>query len=530
VDCCGENPIQGKASPGSCHEVGVDVPIRTGNTISLFDDNVQMSGVYKFYMEKSCVATHQGESCTYIEISDPDFNHHNFPVGVSKIKIQGFDIAGNKHECIKTLIVHDTEPPVFKTPEDQSSKTLIKHVSKEDCTVKNNDPFVTYEGLGFEPFATDNCDTSVEVNKYIYDQDGNLLYDSKSDDPAGDFKNGPGTYKMVYEAIDDYTFGLLLETDDPAGDFSGGPGKYKMVYEATDGGSKLKTTHNVTLILNDVDHPTEISNCPENIDVLIEPNDLYTQEDVVNWTVPEVVADNCLEVAPAPPAEEINSTVPGSKFPVGTTLVKYVFKDGAEPPNHYPHECKFTVTVTQKKNPVEITCPDDVTVVTLPHAAFAIVRWEMDPAMQGNQEIDVTYPQGVSSGMPFPFGVTEVKATAVGTLPKGQTGELPFAECFFTVTVTDNQDPKCDSRELQCASGSQEDAIKPFHICAGPQLDIEHDEGFAQTFEYEILGVSLKPTYPEAGCCNSGMGVEHVCDKTPETAETKTRMCIPQSS
>ena len=100
--------------------------------------------------------------------------------------------------------------------------------------MKNNDPFVTYEGLGFEPFATDNCDTSVEVNKYIYDQDGNLLYDSKSDDPAGDFKNGPGTYKMVYEAIDDYTFGLLLETDDPAGDFSGGPGKYKMVYWAPD--------------------------------------------------------------------------------------------------------------------------------------------------------------------------------------------------------------------------------------------------------------------------------------------------------
>merc|ERR1719359_2126912 len=85
-----------------------------------------------------------------------------------------------------------------------------------------------------------------------------------TDDPAGDFSGGPGKYKMVYEAIDDYTFGLLLETDDPAGDFAGGPGKYKMVYEATDGGSKLKTTHNVTLILNDVDHPTEISNYPRS--------------------------------------------------------------------------------------------------------------------------------------------------------------------------------------------------------------------------------------------------------------------------
>merc|ERR1719174_2037202 len=339
--------------------------------------------------------------------------------------------------------------------------------------------------------------------------------------------NGPGTYKMVYEAIDDYTFGLLLETDDPAGDFSGGPGKYKMVYEATDGGSKLKTTHNVTLILNDVDHPTEISNCPENIDVLIEPNDLYTQEDVVNWTVPEVVADNCLEVAPAPPAEEINSTVPGSKFPVGTTLVKYVFKDGADPPNIYPHECKFTVTVTQKKNPVELTCPDPINVVTLPNANFAIVRWEQPPATQGNDILDVTYPQGVSSGMPFPFGVTEVKAKTVGTLPVGQEGELPFAECFFTVTVVDNQNPKCDSRELVCAPGSQTDAIKPFHICEGHQLDVSLDEGYTKTFEYTVLGVIPEPDYPMSGCCNSALDVEHVCDVTSETAGTPTRVCVP---
>merc|ERR1719353_380338 len=382
VDCCGENPIQGKASPGSCHEVGVDVPIRTGSTISLFDDNVQMSGVYKFYMEKDCVATTHGEACTYVEISDPDFNHHSFPVGLSKIKIQGFDIAGNKHECIKTLIVHDKEPPVFTTPPDLASKTLIQHVSNASCTMQNNAPFVSYEGLSFQPTASDNCDAAVEVVKYIYDLDGNLLYDSKSDDPSGDFSYGPGTYKMVYEAIDDYSFDL----------------------PAPVGGSTLKTTHDVTLILNDVDHPTEISNCPENIDVFIEPNDLGTAEGVVNWTVPEVVADNCLGMVSPPPAEEINNTAPGSKFPVGTTLIKYVFKDGAEPPNIYPHECKFTVTVTQKENPVDITCPEEITVVTLPNAAFAIVRWDIAPATQGSDEINVTYPQGVASGMPFPFG------------------------------------------------------------------------------------------------------------------------------
>merc|ERR1719181_229054 len=251
VDCCGENPIQGQASVGQCHEVGVDIPIRTGSTISLFDDNVQMSNVYKFYMETHCTATAQGEECTYVEISDPDFNHHNFEVGESKIKIQGFDIAGNKHECIKTLYVHDKEPPVFTTPEDQAAKTLIHHVSEESCTVKNNDPFASYEGLSFPSTASDNCDQDVEIAKYIYDLEGNLLYNSMVDDPAGDFTSGPGEYKMVYEAIDDYSFSL----------------------PAPVGGSKLTTNHTVQLILDDVDAPTEISHCPNDTTVFIEPNE-----------------------------------------------------------------------------------------------------------------------------------------------------------------------------------------------------------------------------------------------------------------
>merc|ERR1719353_2784529 len=507
-DCCGENPIQGHASSGQCHEVGVDIPIRTGSTISLFDDNVQMSNVYKFFMETHCTDTAHGQECTYVEITDPDFNHHNFEVGVSKIKIQGFDISGNKHECIKTLFVHDEEPPAFTTPSDQASKKLIQHVSDKSCTVKNEAPFKAYEELSFVPSASDNCDRDVEIVKFIYDTDGKLLYDSKTGDPNGDFKHGPGEYKMVYQAIDDYSLDL----------------------PAPVGGSTLKTNHSVQLILDDVDAPTNISHCPDDIDVLIEPNEIEMADGQVNWTVPEVTKDNCMEVVPVPPATEINNTVPGQKFPVGTTLVKYIFKDGAEPPNTYPEECKFTVTVTQKKNPVEITCLENVEVVTLTNAAFGIVRWETPPATQGQEKLDVIYPQGVESGMPFPFGVTEVKAKAVGTLPKGQEGDLPFAECFFTVTVRDNQNPQCDSRELLCAPGSKKNAIKPYHICEGPQLDVELDEGYASTFEYAILGVDTDPKYPKAGCCNSGLDVEHVCDITSETAGTPTKVCIPHDT
>jgi hypothetical protein len=479
----------------------------TGQTVSLFDDNVQMSGVYKFYLETSCVETAHGEECTYVEISDPDFNHHTFDVGVSKIKIQGFDIAGNKHECITTLFVHDEEPPVFLTPPSEASTTLYQHVSNESCTVKNGAPFIAYEGLSWESSATDNCDQDVEIVKSITDLEGNVLYDSSTDDPMGDFSLGPGAYKMIYKAVDDYSFDM----PEPLG------------------GSTLDTTWTVDLILDDVARPYEISHCPDDIEVLIEPHELETHLGRVNWTIPNVTGDNCLSMLPPPPPEEINGTVPGSIFPVGTTLVQYIFKDGADPPNVYPEECKFTVTVVQKENPVEITCPEDINVETLELSNFAIVRWETPPAKQGNEVLTVTYPSGVASGMPFPFGVTEVKAKAVGTLPAGQNGDPPFAECFFTVTVTDNEHPKCDSREYSCVEGSQEDAIRPYQICEGPLLDTSKKPGYETTFEYEILGVTQEPDYPMAGCCSNGKGVPHVCDLDlyGHTTGTQTRVCVP---
>merc|ERR1712196_694013 len=116
---------------------------------------------------------------------------------------------------------------------------------------------------------------------------------------------------------------------------------------------------------------------------------------------------------------------------------------------------------------------------------------------------------------------------AVGTLPKGQEGVLPFAECFFTVTVTDDQNPKCDSRELECSPGSRANATKPFHICAGPLLDIEKDQWFEKTLTYDILGVTQEPDYPSAGCCDSALDVEHVCDIISESAGTAPRVCVP---
>jgi len=507
--CCGANPTQSTASSGTCHEAGVDVFARHQDLLKLFGDNVAMNpNAYKFFLEGACEDINGELRCTYTAITDPDVYGHEFPVGRSNVKIKGIDISGNSYECIKTLYVYDDEPPVFTTPVDERASAVVYPVNDTTCNVANNGPFDAYEGLGFSATASDNCDRDVTIVKQIFDEAGvTKLYDSRDGNPHGSFTQGPGVYRLVYVAIDDYSENISF------------PEKR----------NNHRTTHSATLVLEDRASPTRISACPANINVTIEPHELETEAGNVTWTVPHVTEDNCLHVIPALDAEEVNGTKPGMRFPVGATRVKYVFKDGSN--NVYPEECKFTVTVVQKKSPVELTCPADITVTTLKHASFALVSWAAPVATQGDISLDVIYPQGVESGMPFPFGITDVKVKAVGTLPAGVKGDRPVAECFFTVTVQDPEDPMCDSRTLQCAAESPLDKpgmaplIKPYGICEGPQLEVTRHADFKATLEYETVGV-LTPSY--SSCCTSEPGVPHEC--VPAAPGSPTKYCTPAES
>jgi hypothetical protein len=484
--CCGDNPTSSSAGGGECRERGVDLFARHEGLVELFGDNVAMNpSSYKFFLEGSCDYSRGKLRCEYTEITDPDVYSHPFPVGKSNVKISALDISGNKYECTKTLYVHDEEPPVFTTPPEERAPVLTYSVDDTTCNIANGEPFDAYEGLGFSATATDNCDKAVEIVRMIYDKNGTKLYDSREHDASGSFTDGPGEYKLVYVAIDDYSSTIKFPDSRDTAD--------------------LQTMHNVSLILKDSGAPTQISECPADINVTIEPHETETKAGNVTWTVPEVTKDNCLHKIPAIEAEEVSGTAPGAKFPVGATRVKYVFHDGSG--NAYAEECKFTVTVVQRENPVELACPANISADTLEHASFALVTWPAPVATQGGTPLEVTYPQGVASGMPFPFGTTDVKVKAVGTLPVGQTGDPPFAECFFSVTVRDTEDPMCDGRKLQCATGSPAGQINTYDICGGPQLDVTRHGDFA-TLEYEIDGV-LSPEY--GGCCGSELGATHAC-------------------
>ena len=132
---------------------------------------------------------------------------------------------------------------------------------------------------------------------------------------------------------------------------------------------------------------------------------------------------------------------------VGSHSVNYALFDASR--NVLENEeCSFTVEVKQRAHPVELTCPPNVTFPTLTDASFAIVVWEDPVAIQGGKILDqshISYPQGVSFGLPFPFGTTHIKVRAEGEITGLRHDEhLQFDECTFAVTVEDPQIPEVD--------------------------------------------------------------------------------------
>ena len=99
-------------------------------------------------------------------------------------------------------------------------------------------------------------------------------------------------------------------------------------------------------------------------------------------------------------------------------------------------------------------------------------------------------------------------------------------ECTFIVTVTDEENPQCDGREFRCNDHDKAvnpAMLKPYDICGGPILEIQHRPGYATSFGYNTLGVSEA----SGSCCTSEMDVSHACTSIKETG---TSYCAPHDS
>jgi hypothetical protein len=411
------------------------------------------------------------------------------------VVVTGYDLSGNNAKCHRTVWIHDIEKPEFVTSTDD----VDHHFSLDldgNCTLTAAAIFAGYESLGWDPSATDNCHNA-HVQIALKDSSNEVIFDS----------HDPAYYGVSPESVS----------------IAQGPGNYHVIYTAYDMHGNTNG-HAVTFEALDGDEPTEFAGCSDDMEFLLEAH-----EDLVpvDWELPFVSADNCLEFGTFPLAVEQSDPVkhPGDSFGVGVHDVKYAMKDPSG--NDMVNECTFTITVKQKSHPVELTCPSDVTVNTLQDAGFGLPTWSPPVAMQGPTQLDashITIIHGVESGMPFPYGQTTVKVNATGEITGLRENEHEkYDECEFTVTVMDPQDPEVDGRLYRCEQPITGNSVTPFGVCSGKKVVPRAHEGYTTSGAYEIVGTE---TVVDGICCNNEIGEEHSCQSVPGSSAVS--YCSPK--
>jgi HYR domain/Bacterial Ig domain len=197
--------------------------------------------------------------------------------------------------------------------------------------------------------------------------------------------------------------------------------------------ANLTASCTFTITVNDTQPPT--ITCPASLTQSTDPNVCTA---VVTYATPSV-NDNCPGVG-----TPTCSPASGSTFQKGVTTVSCSVTDASS----NSQSCSFTVTVNDTQAPT-ITCPAPITQNTDSNLCSAVVTYSQ-PAITDNCPCSSDLTKAVkgtplgtpsctvsctpASGTAFPKGTTTVSCT--GTDTSGNT-----AQCSFTITVIDNQNP-----------------------------------------------------------------------------------------
>lgn len=174
-----------------------------------------------------------------------------------------------------------------------------------------------------------------------------------------------------------------------------------------------------TVTVNDNEDP-QIS-CPGNMTVDTDPGMCSA---VVTFTAP-VGTDNC----PGQTTTQTAGNVSGYAYPKGVTTNTYLVTDA----EGNTATCSFTITVEDNEDP-QISCPADIVVDNNTGFCGAFVSYSTPVGTDNCPNANTVRTSGLASGWLFPIGTTT--NTYVVTDQSGNT-----AECSFTVTVNDNEDP-----------------------------------------------------------------------------------------
>jgi glucokinase len=325
-----------------------------------------------------------------------DVSGQTFNVGVTTVTYYIEDAAGNSAQCNFTVTVVDNEDPTIVCPGNVSVNNDVGN-----CSAVVN---------GLSPTTDDNCAVTLQTWSMA----------------GATGLSSPGT---GINDVSGQTFNVGVTT---------------VTYFIEDAaGNSAQCNFTVTVVDNE--DPTIV--CPGNVSV---NNDVGNCSAVVAIAAP-TTDDNCAVTLQtwsmagatglSSPGTGIND-VSGQTFNVGVTTVTYYIEDAAG----NSAQCNFTVTVVDNEDPT-IVCPGNVSVNNDVGNCSAVVAIAA-PTTDDNCAVTLqTWSMAGATGLSSPgTGINDVSGqtfnvgvTTVTYYIEDAAGNS--AQCNFTVTVVDNEDP-----------------------------------------------------------------------------------------
>lgn len=379
--------------------------------------------------------------------SGSSLNGQVFNKGVTVVRWVASDGSNNTSSCSFEVTVEDDELPSVTPP---PSVHQFTGSGSEVCGI-----FISSAALGNAEY-NDNCSGGgvtvsgipadnifpVGLTTLIYtatDASGNSSTASQAvtitDNTAPVFSNCPANQTIYTGAgntgcsqtatwtapsvADNCGVEDVVSTHAPGSVFTAGVSN--VIYTATDVNGNTSTCgFTITVIDNTV---PVVNNCPADITVYTGSGNSNCMQ-TATWTEPSAT-DNCSGAL----TYLSRSDVPGSSFNKGSTIVRYVFEDGAGNQS----TCSFVVNVIDNTGPVISNCPGSQTVAAGVNCQAA-VTWTEPTAADNCDGVLSYFSRSHIPGSNFGLGTTTVSYVFKDAAGNEST-------CSFDVTVTDNTLP-----------------------------------------------------------------------------------------
>ena len=396
----------------------------------------------------------------------------SFPMGNWRLLYVAVDTSGNTMTCLYNVNVTDQESPVIHGCNSFSYNTTIglptAFVPCPTVYATDNNRVSSFIS---NPSLSTACNTTLRFGTYTInftalDPSGNSAFCTVTI-YVRDYEKPVITSPLPTKALIFYTdAGLnssivtfpnftvvdnsgVVDTSFSNGMHSGmrlAFGTYSVTFTATDPShNSVSFTFTVEVLDN---QPPEIFGCLSNNSYIYTlVNKTLPGQNVGTAFWPPLYAKDNVQLK-STSYSPIDAT-PGGLFPIGSQTIVFTATDTSNNIN----SCTFIVKIVDLEPPVITYCPGPINGTTGLNSNVGSVNWNDVSATDNSGQVTITYssiPIGYTQGSLFPYGVTEMIATA--TDPSNNK-----ATCKFNVTILDLQPPRlinCPSNISQVTTGT----------------------------------------------------------------------------